>query len=425
MENEHLNYTDWAMPLHSEIHARPAPIIDSPSRIFYFSISNEGLYKEEVKESLGQKEGIDFISISNDLKTYKRDQEEIWLNFHNEYVGLLIIFHGYRGNSLFEREHLIERVDFYKDLIPGKKINSNDIVLLKNNNDPFNKEGLAKVFGDLNIVGSQVADSELRMWSKFELDEDGYIKILLEDINSDPFRNGRTIQRIADIEAYRILSLKGLPIARELIPQINTIDEKSQDFLEALNHETIDDVKMLERLMSLSADAEKMRANYASTYSAITAYQDIVERRLNEIRETRIHSFTLVSEFLLRALIPGYRTSNSVHKRIHSLIDRINGATDLLRTKVNVHLEIQNQKILKSFDDRSESQLHIQKTVEGLSIIALTYYGLGLIKIMLKGLKSMGLPINPDMGVVIFAPILIICLWRFSKYLSVQINTKD
>ena len=57
---------------------------------------------------------------------------------------------------------------------------------------------------------------------------------------------------------------------------------------------------------------------------------------------------------------------------------RATRAADLLRTRVDVALQAQNQSLLESMDSRSALQLRLQQTVEGLSVVAISYYAVGL-----------------------------------------------
>jgi hypothetical protein len=50
---------------------------------------------------------------------------------------------------------------------------------------------------------------------------------------------------------------------------------------------------------------------------------------------------------------------------------------------------------------RAKLQLHLQQTVEGLSLAAISYYVVGLIGYLAKALKAAGGQINPDIGIAI------------------------
>jgi uncharacterized membrane-anchored protein len=51
---------------------------------------------------------------------------------------------------------------------------------------------------------------------------------------------------------------------------------------------------------------------------------------------------------------------------------------NLLRTRVDVERSAQNQRLLESMDKRSDLQLRLQRTVEGLSVVAISYYAVSL-----------------------------------------------
>ncbi|MDS9946558.1 MAG: DUF3422 family protein, partial [Planktomarina sp.] len=72
------------------------------------------------------------------------------------------------------------------------------------------------------------------------------------------------------------------------------------------------------------------------------------------------------------------RTIQAMDSRLQDLIARAKRTGDLLRTRVNVERQGQNQDLLASMDRRADMQLRLQKTVEGLSIVAVSYYATGL-----------------------------------------------
>jgi uncharacterized membrane-anchored protein len=72
------------------------------------------------------------------------------------------------------------------------------------------------------------------------------------------------------------------------------------------------------------------------------------------------------------------RTVKSSEKRLEAMSDRAVRAANLLRTRVDVARSAQNQKLLESMDRRSDMQLRLQRTVEGLSVVAISYYAVSL-----------------------------------------------
>ena len=85
----------------------------------------------------------------------------------------------------------------------------------------------------------------------------------------------------------------------------------------------------------------------------------------------------------------------------------------LLQTRSEVERERQNQALLASLDRRQGMQLRLQETVEGLSVIAMTYYGVGLSGYLLKPLaKAVG---ASESLVTLLAVPVIACASGWSK----------
>ena len=73
--------------------------------------------------------------------------------------------------------------------------------------------------------------------------------------------------------------------------------------------------------------------------------------------------------------------------------------------------------------ERAESQLKIQKAVEGLSIIVISYYLFSLFKLGLQSLSALGYDIPPTTAAMVLAPLGIFILggltwhiWRIKQH---------
>jgi uncharacterized membrane-anchored protein len=95
-----------------------------------------------------------------------------------------------------------------------------------------------------------------------------------------------------------------------------------------------------------------------------------------------------------------------VAARQESLSQRVSRATQLLSTRVDLTRERQNQAILESMDRRARLQLRLQETVEGLSVAAITYYIVGLVGYLAKGLKAGGVHVDPEITMAIAIPVI-------------------
>jgi len=101
------------------------------------------------------------------------------------------------------------------------------------------------------------------------------------------------------------------------------------------------------------------------------------------LREERFLGRQTFSEFMMRRFSPTVRTCQAAQKRLQDISDRAARASDLLSTRVNVRTAAQNRTLLEQMDKRSELQLRLQETVEGLSVVAISYYCVNLFSYLL------------------------------------------
>jgi uncharacterized membrane-anchored protein len=82
-------------------------------------------------------------------------------------------------------------------------------------------------------------------------------------------------------------------------------------------------------------------------------------------------------------------TCAAMSRRQDDLSGRVARNSQLLRTRVDIELERQNQELLAQMNRRARLQLRLQETVEGLSVVVLTYYGSQLVQYLAKGSKDL------------------------------------
>jgi len=128
---------------------------------------------------------------------------------------------------------------------------------------------------------------------------------------------------------------------------------------------------------------------------------------LEELREQEVCGLQTLNEFLGRRLTPAYRTCETVREDLDDLSNRIDRASELLRTRVNLTIEEQNQDLLQSLNRRSKMQFRMQQAVEGLSVVAISYYLVGLFKYLAETAKSTGRIGSSGLVTGLFVPVAI------------------
>jgi uncharacterized membrane-anchored protein len=223
------------------------------------------------------------------------------------------------------------------------------------------------------------------------------------------------IQRLFEIEAYRMLALLALPIARRQSPRIVAIEKSLAELTDGIARQSGQvigrDEELLHELTRLAAEVESGLAASQFRFGACRAYNELVQMRIHELREQRIPGLQTIGEFMARRFAPAVGTCATVSQRLHDLSDRVAQASSLLATRVGIMREQQNQQLLASMDRRAQLQLRLQQTVEGLSVAAICYYVVGLIGYGAKALGKAGLPVDPDVAMGLAIPFAVAAVW--------------
>jgi len=278
---------------------------------------------------------------------------------------------------------------------------------------PSAVDELARYFDPEFMAGSAVAGGGAEAWTDFRIHDDGFGRILVRDLALKPRQAGRLVQRLLEIETYRMMALLALPVAREVSPTISAADRELVAITQAM-HDLAgpgDERRLLGKLTGLAAEIERVTAQSSYRFGAARAYHALVERRIGELREQRIEGVQTIAEFMERRLAPALRTCAATAERLEAIAERLSRASNLLRSRVDIALEAQNQELLASMDRRARIQLRLQATVEGLSVAAISYYVVGLIGYAAKALEKSGVPVHPETATGIAIPIVVAAVW--------------
>lgn len=255
---------------------------------------------------------------------------------------------------------------------------------------------IAKLFPSGDVVASNVGDGAAQIWTDFRLDAAGFGRMLMVNKSLTGGRAGRMVQRLLEIETYRLMALLGLALTRRVGGTLAGLEAHLKSLIERTaslgtaggdaGSNDDSDRLLLSELTRLAAETASLRTSTRYRLSAGNAYAELVARRLADIREGRVDGLSRLSSFLDRRFTPAMRTCEAFSRRLEQLETGIDRASDMLRTRVDVNLQAQNSALLKDMESRSRVQLRIQEAVEGLSVFAITYYLIGLLKVVTEGL---------------------------------------
>lgn len=420
--------------LHAEVHSRPFATLEAPERVSHLALlSGEGAAARERQHVIDLCRSRGVAGPPENTNHFMADLGAFRLKWerHTEFSTYTFFRNGPFADDPFAG-HALDLVprDWIAGL-PGELLVGVHLDLLAKDSAEPSLAALQQLFGHDSIVGSHVSGGAATLWMDFRVQEDGFGHVLLRDNSLKPRQAGRLVQRLLEIETYRMTALLAFPAAKRHSAGLATIGERLTGITGRLSEieGTGAERQLLDELMVLSSEIEDVAAATNYRFSAARAYYALVLRRVEELREQRIEGLQTIGEFIDRRLAPAMRTCEAVAERLEALSRRVARASQLLRTRVDIQVEAQNRDLLQSMNRRARLQLRLQQTVEGLSIAAITYYVASLVGYLAKGAKAAGLPVSPELATGASIPVLALLIWlgvrRLRRHLEREEGGKD
>jgi uncharacterized membrane-anchored protein len=397
-----------------ELHARPFTPLPVPSRILHFGFDTSGARAQADRANLAAfctARGIPSPAASEKHHRAPFGTTVLRWEQHSEFTTYTWEMPADPGGVPFHPGAASLAAPMRLVPQPGPLLVAIDLHLLAENAPLTTPE---RLFDRASLAVAENSDGVATYATDFQPDPSGFVRILVTDRGMDAERAGALAQRIVEIETYRTLALLGLPEAQRLAPSIGVSERRLVEVTEEMRRagDLASNHKLLDELTALAAEVEAGAAASVFRFGASRAYGEIVEQRLQTIGERKVGGLSTWSSFLARRMKPALRTCVTIESRQSSLSLRLARAADLLRTRVDVELEQQNQELLQSMNARTRLQLRLQTTVEGLSVAAITYYVVGLFGYLVKAAHDSGrMATEPSIVTAVFVPIAGSIIW--------------
>ncbi len=417
------------VPLAAEVHSRPSLRLNGPESLTHLAVyspaegQDHGHMQHGLLQSLCRHFGVAGPHL--DARYFFHDFGAFRLQWecHTEFATYTFAQQQPQAwplDQAFEHVPLKAIPAAWLQALEGKVMVAAHVVLMKCD---AGLDDMREAFGSNLLVGSTSWDIA-RLWTDFAIQADGFSRFVVQDLGLQMQQAGRLVQRILEVETYRMMALLGLPQAQQAAPVLNAVEtelarlsagmrdgaEQGAGKLEGQGGPD-DERELLQQITGLAARIEKLALENSYRFAASKAYFRLVQARIEELRETRIVGVPTVGEFMDRRLAPAMNTCESTVRRQEALAERIGRSNDLLRTRVGIVQEQQNRRILESLNTRAAQQLRLQQAVEGLSVVAISYYSVGLLNYVGKALKASGLPLNPDVATGAMIPLMVLAVW--------------
>lgn len=416
--------------LANELHARPFPVMAAPSRAAYLAI-------KPASNALGRDRALDMAHLKALLDHYAAPYPEegathyfgplgkhmLKWESHTEFVTYTIFRDGV-AEVPFDAATFALFPKSWLETSPGQRITSALIRVEQHSGDDLIPEKAADWFVPESLALSRVLDDDAVIAGDFRIDPAGHMRFaIFTRPTTGARRTGRVLQRLCEIETYKAMAMLGFSRTKSLGPQMEALDMRLSDLTQSLSGGPQTSEQTLDGLLQVSGELEALSAQTTFRFGASAAYDAIVNQRIFILREERFLGRQTFGEFMMRRFDPAMRTVASTKERLDAMGARAIRASDLLRTRVDVERSAENKALLESMDKRADLQLRLQETVEGLSIVAISYYAVNLA-------ANIALPFTGTLGVgekgmkAALTPLVIVLVWYIVRQIRKRLGSE-
>jgi uncharacterized membrane-anchored protein len=405
--------------LYDELHIRPFHIVTTPQKISHLVFRSLKHEQEQAFEQL-----CELCSRHNVLppgpktSSFLQDFGEFTLQWesHVEFYSITIMRSCGRESDLFDHPAIEHLPADWLSSQTGEVVAAFHLAVIDDQHN-VDESALCRHFESNPVSISETAEGNATLYTAFRLHTDGFGRFVVLNQGMPDEQMGRLTRRLTEMETYRLFAMLALPLAKQIAPQLVEMDQELARILAGLAKiSSIEEEReLLLKLSQLESRLETWRAETNRRFSGAKAYHEMIQDRLARIAENKVACNSTLGEFMCRRLDPALRTCTSVHTWMEDLSKRIERASDLLRTRINLTLQEQNRTLLATMNRRSRLQFRLQETVEGLSVVAISYYLVGLIKYLLEGLPLKHWGLSKDILIAITIPLVLVSVLMLTR----------
>ncbi|MCB9992335.1 MAG: DUF3422 domain-containing protein [Hyphomicrobiaceae bacterium] len=364
-----------------EIHARPIILIGLPSRVrrlvFQQNSPHQVAATFDAFSAYCVAEAIDPPRPYSRQHSFERDGMTISWEFHTEFITVSWVS-AIKDEMAMPDNIGLQLLDGFS-LVTAARV---DVMAEKSIPD-----ALIPGFSPVSFCHARVDDGRAEIATDFRTDADGFVRFELAAGNVSDRRRAILARRLLEIETYAKMALLSLPPTRAASGELNGLEQSVSDCIRKLpDIADIAAAKMaMDNLNALSLKLGALGESLNYRIAAAQAYGTVLSERLAALRDVSTGAGSSISQYLNNRVNPAIRTIIAFEKRLDIASEKVARAVAMLNARNGLELEIQNSEILNTISKTAQSQFRLQKTVEGLSAIAISYYLIGILSYALAG----------------------------------------
>ena len=372
--------------LSEEMHLRRLPRFAAPCRLAQV-VTLLGEAGDEARahlEGLAAEASVT-VAVSGRYAVLGFDEAMLVWERHTEFASYTLMRAGPFGDP-FDPDHFAPLLDRVLAAMPGEVVRATQIALCPA--DAAELGQLDRWFAEDAQIVCDVADGLARIASDFRISDERWGRLLVVDRGLARDEVPLLMVRLQELGNYRNMALLGLPLAQRLTPEVSALEARLAALTREVAERGAEDDALLDELTFLSAELARLAAATRYRMSATRAYAQLSSDRLDGLGIGAVRGYQSLADFTERRLTPAVRTCESFAARLEDLSQRVAWTSEVLRTRIDIALAKQNRDLLGSVDRRARLQLRLQQTVEGLSVVAISYYLVGLIGYFARGVSG-------------------------------------
>jgi uncharacterized membrane-anchored protein len=390
--------------IHAETHARPVPPLAGPATIrrVAFMSADRGRDLALLQRQMAELGNPDHDLGSARQLEFERDGHNVIWEMHNEFATLT--WKSPLGDTRIWPEGIGLELHTNVGLVSATRID----VIDDDSVDP----ALLAHMAENSLCHSAIYVGQARIATDFVADADNFVSFVVAARRCGAQRRGVIMRRLLEIETYRCFALLGLPVARQVGGRVQGHEQSLAGVMADIGEGSTPQAHRtsLEALHGLSVEVGRTVEETTFRFSATHAYGQILAERLARLGETPIGESTTIQRYLDNRVQPALATCRAMEKRLTDLGTKVQRSIELLDATITVSIQTQNQEVLDTILRTAQSQYRLQETVEGLSIIAISYYALGILGYIAEGLHEL-LPLDKPVLLTVLAPMVILVVF--------------
>lgn len=412
----------------NELHARPSPRLTAPCKVVHLAFKEPrgAATRDRARDidhlaELAHRHGAPMPQPGIGHYAAQMGRHELRWESHTEFVSYASYTPGRAARPFDPGLAELFPAD-WQARAPGRRLVAAMVHVDQMPEDAALTARLADWFAMDGLTVVEVLDGGAVVAADFRIDPAGWMRFaVFVRPEVGPGRLGRLIQRLTELETYRAMAMLGLPRARALTATLNTLDSRLTTLVQDLGDDSRPAEAVLNDLLNVSARLETEATQHSFRFAATRAYEAIVQDRIAVLRETRFQGRQTLAEFMTRRFEPAMRTVHSAQARLDAMVDRAARAGELLSTRVDVQRSAQNQALLARMDRRADLQLRLQHTVEGLSVVAISYYAVGLLGYAAAPLAAAA-GIDKGLLIAVLTPAVVLGVWLAMRRVRARLH---